>query len=82
MKKLIVDAGLDPKGITDKPDLVKEAIKAIEILKVNPPKAKPEAPPRPTVTELKSVEEFDKFTKGGLMTVVAFLDKSQKCKDF
>ena len=78
LKKLCADAGIVLKGSYEKRDLIKEAEKALEILKNGGGKAggKEEEKPRETVTVLNSIEEFDKFTKGGLMSVVAFIDKS------
>ena len=83
LKKIITDAGLITKGITDKCELVTEAKKAIEILKKNPPKEEEEEklPPRVVCKELASTADFDEFIKEKMITVVAFIDKSQRSKD-
>ena len=77
LKKLCSDAGIAVKGAWEKCDLIREAKNACEILEKNPPKEEVEKP-RETVKILNSIEEFDEFVKGGMMSVVAFIDKSQK----
>ena len=78
LKKLCKDAGIELKGSYEKRDLIAEAKKAVEILKKNPPKGDGDdggnAPGK--VKQLQSVEEFDNFVKGGLLAVVAFIDRS------
>ena len=85
LKKLCKDAGIELVGSYEKRDLVKKAKEAVEILKKNPPKEDGDdggmgAPGK--VKQLQSVEEFDQFVKGGLLAVVAFIDRSQKSKEF
>ena len=75
LKKLCSDAKITLKGAMEKCDLIREAKNAIEILVKNPPKEEEEKP-RETIKVLNSIEEFDEFVKGGMMSVVAFIDKS------